>query len=58
MDTRVYYLEDCEATDNKIARLTDFPCFVTTETIECNYLAIEVACRIEDTEAIDRIMNE
>lgn len=58
MNTKIYYLEDCEKTDDKIAKLTNFPCWIETDMIEMNYLRIEVSCRTEDANAIDRIMNE
>jgi hypothetical protein len=58
MDTKIYYLEDCKKTDDKIAKLTNFPCWIETDMIEMNYLRIEVSCRTEDGDAIDRIMNE
>lgn len=57
METKIYYLEDCEKTDKKLAELTAFPCWMEIETIEMNYLRIEIFCRTEDADAIDRIMN-
>lgn len=57
MSTKVYYLEDCEATDEKIEMLIILFCWIEIETIEMNYLKIEVSCREEDTDIVDRIMN-
>lgn len=57
METKVYYLEDCETTQEKIVNVMfNFPTFVNIETIEMNYLKITIECRMEDVKAINDIM--
>ena len=58
MEQKIYYLEDCEKTDNKIAKLTNISCWIETEMIEMNYLKITITCKADDVNTIDAIMNE
>ena len=57
MVTKNYYLEDCKETDEKIELLMIIFCWIDIEMIEMNYLKIEVTCRPEDADIVDRIMN-
>ena len=58
MITKNYYLEDCKKTDEKLELLTILFCWTEIEMVEMNYLKIEVTCRADDADIIDRIMND
>ena len=59
MTERVFYLQANDITQKKIDKIIDnFICFFKKTIIEMNYFEIIIKCRVEDLQAIERIMNE
>ena len=57
MIEKVFYLEANNVTQKKIDKIIyNFICFCRKEIIEMNYFKITIKCRIEDLQAIERIM--
>lgn len=59
MIEKVFYLQANDITQKKIDKIIyKFICFCKKTIIEMNYFEITIKCRIEDLQAIERIMNE
>lgn len=57
MITKVYYIENTEALDNRLSVLRDnIPCFIKREFIEMNYSVISILARAEDIPWVERIL--
>jgi len=59
MIKKVYYIE-CTNENNEIIEniINDFICFVKTESIEMNYLEVEIVCRKEDVSSIENRLKD
>lgn len=57
---QTYYLENDEMIiDERVEKIiNDFPCWIETETIEMNYVRVNVECREEDFKVIERRLKE
>ena len=59
MVEKVFYLEANDITQKKIDKIIyRFICFCRKKIIEMNYFEITIKCRVEDLEAIERIIEE
>lgn len=59
MTERVFYLEANDITQKKIDKIIyNFICFCRKKIIEMNYFEITIKCRIEDLQAIEKIIEE
>lgn len=53
-----YYIENTSALELALEEISDkIACFVTREYIEMNYSKITIQARIEDFNAVDRVLS-
>lgn len=59
MRTKVYYIDNTNEANDTINYVIDnYICFVTTKTVEMNYLEVTITCRVEDLLAIKNCLKD
>lgn len=57
MEMNVWYFDNRDEVIGTIEEIKEkFPCFVTVEDIELNWIEVTIKSRVEDTDAIDRML--
>ena len=59
MTTKCYYLENTNEANDRINEIIKhFICFVETKTVEMNYIELNIKCRNEDVQTIERLISD
>ena len=57
MEMNVWYFDDRNAVMDTIEEIKEkFPCFVTVKDIELDWIEVTIESRVEDTDAIDKML--
>ena len=59
METNAWYFDNGREMTNVIEKVKDtFPCFVTVEILELDWILVTVQSRTEDTASIEKIFSQ